>query len=135
MSEDCIFCKIIAGKIPCYKVFESEHTLAFLDIGPMVAGHTVVIPKKHFFTFEDMPSEELQPFFADLQKVCKILKEKLNADGYNIVQNNYRAAGQLVEHAHYHILPRTIGDGISLVKKTPEFATDEEIKKTFAKLQ
>src|SRR6056297_908993 len=110
MSDDCIFCKIVKGEIPSRKVYESESSLAFLDINPVARGHTVVIPKKHYQNMLDISEGALKPFFSDLKKVSAKLKEKLDADGFNLLQNNFRAAGQLVDHFHFHVIPRRKND-------------------------
>ena len=106
MSEDCLFCKIIDGEIPCSKVFENDKILAFLDINPVNKGHTLVIPKKHFETMIDMPEELAKDMVSVVQKMSASVKKATIADGFNIVMNNYRASGQEVPHAHFHIIPR-----------------------------
>jgi len=101
---DCIFCKILRGEIPCYKVYEDENVLAFLDINPVSRGHTLVIPKKHYSRIEEMPPEEFSEFAKSLQKVINIIK-KISED-YNIVINQGEKAGQVIFHLHVHIIPR-----------------------------
>ncbi len=133
MEDNCLFCKIIKGEIPSRKVFESENILAFLDISPIAEGHTVVIPKKHFVNTVDFPDEEMAPFFIDLKKVALKLKDKLGADGFNILQNNFRAAGQLVDHFHYHIVPRKTGDNRFKFPEKLE-VTDEDLDAVLKKI-
>ncbi len=132
-DPNCLFCKIIAGKIPCKKIFESESSFAFLDIAPVSAGHTVVIPKNHYYNMLDIPENEIQPFFSDLKKIANIVKEKMNCDGFNIVQNNFSAAGQVISHFHYHIWPRNENDSISHFQRSPLMAKDEELNAVFQK--
>ncbi len=110
-KSECVFCKIVKGEIPCHKIWEDENFLAFLDIEPAGEGHTLVIPKKHFRTLLDVEKEYSSKFIKFLQKVGKILIEKYKSDGFNIVLNNGKSAGQVVEHVHFHILPRKQGDG------------------------
>ena len=110
----CIFCEIISGKIPSYKVYEDEATLAFLDIKPVNPGHTLVVPKKHYENMEDVPEEELAALILTVKKVGRLLKEKLGVRGYNIGENNDPLAGQIVPHLHFHIMPRREGDGHQL---------------------
>jgi histidine triad (HIT) family protein len=110
-EKDCIFCKIIAGEIPAEKVYEDENTLAFLDIKPVNFGHTLLIPKKHSQNIFDLPTEELQGMMPALKKVAEAIKESVNADGLNITNNHEAAAGQLVYHLHFHIIPRFSNDG------------------------
>ncbi|MDK2921365.1 MAG: histidine triad family protein [Desulfonauticus sp.] len=112
--EKCIFCEIVAGNIPCTKIYESENILAFLDIAPVNPGHTLVIPKQHYPTLLDLPPALGQELLEALQKVAKAIKEGLQADGINLGMNNYRAAGQLVFHAHFHLIPRYEKDGLTL---------------------
>ncbi len=112
--EKCIFCEIVAGNIPCTKIYESENILAFLDIAPVNPGHTLVIPKQHYPTLLDLPPALGQELLEALQKVAKAIKKGLQADGINLGMNNYRAAGQLVFHAHFHLIPRYEKDGLTL---------------------
>jgi len=113
-DPDCIFCKILAGDIPCAKVFESDTCLAFLDIAPVNAGHTLVLTKGHYPTLMDIPAELGSDLTAALSQVGKAVMEATGADGLNLIQNNYEAAGQLVHHAHFHLIPRHSDDGLKL---------------------
>lgn len=110
--EDCIFCKIIKGEIPCYKVYEDEATLAFLDIKPTNPGHTLVIPKLHCKNMEEISEADLRSLILAIKKIGGLLKDKLGAAGYNIIENNDPAAGQLIPHLHFHIIPRSESDGL-----------------------
>ncbi|MBN1788658.1 MAG: HIT family protein [Sedimentisphaerales bacterium] len=113
MSEsDCIFCKIVAGTIPCTKIYEDEKVLAFLDIGPISEGHTLVITKEHFTKMDKCNSETLSAVVSVLPRITAAVSQAMQADGYNVLCNNGRAAGQLVEHIHFHIIPRKTGDGV-----------------------
>ena len=112
--DECIFCKIVKGEIPCSKVFENEKFFAFLDIGPVNKGHTLVIPKKHYKNLFDMPKEELEGYMEAIQKVSKAITKGVNADGISINMSNESAAGQVVMHAHLHIIPRFKDDGLKL---------------------
>lgn len=109
--QDCIFCKIAAGSIPNYTVYEDKYVLAFLDINPCTKGHTVVIPKKHVSTLMKLTSEEWRNISAGLFKAAKKVEEVLQPDGMNIGINDRPAAGQAVGHMHWHILPRWENDG------------------------
>ncbi|MBT4334650.1 HIT family protein [archaeon] len=108
--ETCIFCKIINGDVPCDKVYEDDKTLAFLDLNPVARGHTLVIPKKHFETMDEMDEETAAAVIETTQKIARAVL-KFN-DGYNVNQNNKPEAGQVVPHVHYHIVPRNSGDGL-----------------------
>ena len=113
-DPDCIFCTIVAGGIPCAKVYESETCLAFLDIAPVNAGHTLVLPKGHYPTLMDIPAELGSDLTTALSRVGKAVMEATGADGLNLMQNNHEAAGQLVHHAHFHLIPRHSDDGLKL---------------------
>ncbi len=106
----CIFCKIINQEIPAYRVYEDEQVLAFLDIKPVNPGHTLVIPKKHYQNLEEIPEEELKYLITVVKKVAYLLKTKLGLAAYNLSVNNGRAAGQEVEHLHFHLIPRDAHD-------------------------
>ncbi len=110
--QDCIFCKIAAGTIPSGMVCQTDDTFAFLDIGPISEGHTLVIPKRHYERMEDCPPEVLASIGSVLGRVAKAVVEATGADGYNVLCNRGRAAGQLVDHVHFHIIPRKTGDGV-----------------------
>jgi histidine triad (HIT) family protein len=111
-EDDCVFCKMVAGQIPVARVYEDEIVLAFLDIGPISDGHTLVIPKQHFEKLHDCPPELLGQVASRLAKIAGAVAAAMNADGYNLLCNNGRAAGQLIEHLHFHIVPRNVGDGV-----------------------
>jgi len=110
--EDCIFCKIVKGEIPCSKVYEDENVLAFLDIAPVHKGHTLVIPKKHFETILDIPEQELKGLILAVKKVVIAVEKGVDADGFVVTMSNKKAAGQEVPHAHFHIIPRYEDDGL-----------------------
>jgi len=111
---DCIFCKIVKGEIPSSKLYEDKNSYAFLDIMPIRPGHALVIPKKHYETMLDIPDDCLKDMAIATKKVSKAVKEGLEAEGFNVQMNNYEASGQLVPHAHFHIVPRVEGDGLKL---------------------
>lgn len=113
-GNDCIFCKIVAGEIPCAKLEETATTLAFLDIAPVRPGHALVIPKAHHETLFDLPAELAEDLLAALQRVGRATMDATGASGLNLGMNCYKDAGQLVFHAHYHLIPRQADDGLSL---------------------
>ena len=110
-AQDSIFTKIVKGEIPCHRVFESERILAFLDITPLSEGHTLVIPKQQVERLEDLPPEETAELARQLGAIAKRVVAATGAEGYNILQNNGRVAGQEVPHVHFHIIPRRAGAG------------------------
>ena len=109
--ENCIFCKIARGEIPCTSVFESEELIAFLDISPVNKGHTLLVPKAHMETLFDMPTGIGETLFAAMKQVGSAVMKATGAEGLNVVQNNYSAAGQQVPHVHWHLIPRFADDG------------------------
>ncbi|MFA5023559.1 MAG: HIT family protein [Patescibacteria group bacterium] len=108
----CIFCKIINQEIPCYRVYEDDKVLAFLDIEPVNPGHILVLPKIHYQNFEDINETDLSALILTVKKIGKLLKDKLGVDGYNVHENNNPIAGQEIPHLHFHIIPRYAGDGL-----------------------
>jgi histidine triad (HIT) family protein len=111
-SDDCVFCKIVGGQLPATKIYEDAVTLAFLDVGPISDGHTLVVPKRHFEKLHDCPADLLGQICGCLGKIADAVSAAMNSDGYNMLCNNGRAAGQIVEHLHFHIIPRNDGDGL-----------------------
>lgn len=112
--ENCVFCKIVKGEISSHKVYEDDEVLAFLDIAPVNPGHVLVIPKKHFANFEEIPEDVLARVMAVVKKVGQSLKENFEVPGYNVTENNDPIAGQLIPHIHFHVIPRQEGDGLEL---------------------
>ena len=108
----CIFCKIAAGEVPSRKIFEDEHTLAFLDIAGDVDGHILVIPKKHVKSILDCDGETLERVMGTVKTVAGNLVENCGYDGVNLLNASGESAGQSVPHFHIHIIPRKAGDGI-----------------------
>ena len=107
-----IFAKILKGEIPCHKIFEDEHTLAFMDVMPQVDGHCLVIPKPGSRNLLDAELSTLTPLMATVQKIARAAKAAFNADGLQVRQYNEPAAGQTVFHLHFHILPLNEGQSI-----------------------
>ena len=112
MKNDCVFCAIAAGEIPCFKIYEDDLTLAYLDINPFSEGHALVIPKIHAVDISEIDEDALAALILRVKKVASHLKEALPCDGFNILQNNGEAAGQTVRHIHFHIVPRRKGDAL-----------------------
>jgi histidine triad (HIT) family protein len=110
--DDCVFCKMVAGQIPVIKIYEDEVVLSFLDIGPISDGHTLVIPKQHFETLHACPSELLGQVCSRLSRIAGAVAAGMNSEGYNVLCNNGRVAGQVVGHLHFHIIPRNASDGL-----------------------
>ncbi len=128
MNNNCIFCKIVKGELPSTRVYEDSDTLAFMDIGPVVKGHTLVIPKQHFDPLTATPPEVLCSLIKVVQKVAAAQVEKLKADGVNVAQANGSVAGQIVPHIHFHVIPRFKHDSHSWNWKAGKYDSPEEIQ-------
>lgn len=111
---NCIFCKIVAGQIPCFKLFEDETTIAFMDINPVNPGHALAVAKGHWPTVDVIPADVLGEVARTAQRVATAAMKELNPVGVNLLQANGAGAGQSVPHLHIHILPRRPGDGATL---------------------
>lgn len=110
--NDCLFCKIIDGQIPSYKIYEDDYVYAFLDIACDVYGHTLVIPKKHCVNVFDADKDYLAHVIAAVQKISRHYVDDCGFDGVNILNASGKAAQQSVFHLHFHIVPRKDGDGV-----------------------
>lgn len=124
---ETIFSKIIAGEIPCHKVFESEHVLAFLDINPLAPGHTLVVPKRAVERLEELPADEAAEIGRVLGGIARRVIKATGAAGYNVLQNNGQVSGQEVLHVHFHIIPRQAGDGLGY-RWHPKSVSQDELK-------
>jgi histidine triad (HIT) family protein len=110
----CIFCKIVAGQIPCCKLLEDETTIAFMDVNPVNPGHALSVAKGHWPTVDVIPAEVLAAVAKTAQRVAKAVIGELKPVGVNLLQANGAGAGQSVPHLHIHIMPRRANDGVSL---------------------
>ena len=126
----CIFCDIIAGKIPSKKVYEDDDVLAILDISQTTKGHTLVIPKKHYDNFLQMPQNEFEHLMGKVQLISNKIVNNLNAGGSNTLINTNEVSGQTVMHTHVHIIPRyDLSDSIDIKFKENNFDLDNILKK------
>ena len=134
-----IFAKIIAGEIPCHKVYEDDHVLAFLDVNPISEGHTLVIPKEPAETLDRLSDPSAEALGRALPRICRAVMRATGATAYNVLQNNGTDAHQVVMHVHFHIIPRFVdrdtGDGLGLVWKSQslENARGEALAETISK--
>jgi histidine triad (HIT) family protein len=110
-KDDCLFCKIIAGAIPAEKIYEDEHTFAFLDIHPINRGHALVIPKQHAENIMTIRKEDFTAVMETVRMLSPVIQRAVGAEGVNIGINNGSAAGQIIFHAHVHVMPRFENDG------------------------
>ncbi len=133
--DDCIFCRIAAGKIPCHKIYDSKDSLAFLDIKPHAQGHAVVIPKAHAVRIFDLNDAQVRDFMTDVTQTMKRIQEVLDPDGFNVGWNHNTAGGQVVPHLHIHIFPRYTNDGggsMHSIIKNPGSRSVDEIAQMFS---
>jgi len=127
-QPDCIFCRIVEGTLPSTRIYEDALSLAFMDIGPIVKGHVLVIPKDHYDPLTALPLPLLQHLIGVVQKVARAQVKALGADGFNISQANGAAAGQIVPHVHFHVIPRFNTDGHHWNWIPKEYADRQEMK-------
>jgi histidine triad (HIT) family protein len=113
-NESCLFCKIANGTIPCYKVYEDNDVIAFLDIAPATRGHTLVVPKEHFVDMANAPKDVIDKAFEVAQLIAQAEISQLGASGVNVISNIGESAGQSIRHFHIHVIPRYDNDGLKL---------------------
>ena len=133
--SDCIFCKIVASEIPATVVYEDEDVLVFMDIGPIIKGHALVITKKHYDPVSATPDDILAKLHITAKRIAEAQMNGLGADGVNIMQNNGTAAGQEVPHIHVHVIPRFDGDGHHWNWNAKKYNDFEEMAELANKLQ
>lgn len=124
MNNDCIFCKIIKGELPSYTLYEDEEIKVFLDIFPASRGHCLYIPKEHFSTLYELPEEKMS-FLKKLPLVVQKLKLATGATGINILQSNEKDAGQVIDHVHFHVIPRYPEDNLMNLVAKPQIEKEE----------
>ncbi|MFH0981401.1 MAG: HIT family protein [Planctomycetota bacterium] len=109
---DCIFCKIVSGAVPARKVLETDDCVAFLDVAPVAPGHCLLVPRRHLDLFEQMPADLAGAVLRHLAALGKAVRTATQADGFNVLLNNGKTAGQEVMHVHVHVIPRKADDGL-----------------------
>lgn len=124
MNNDCLFCKIVSGDIPSYKIYEDEIVIAFLDINPDSNGHTLIIPKKHYLDMNDIPLDTLTHIFKVAKELKNKLDKKLNTEGLTFIQNNGDI--QEVKHFHLHLKPYYKNNEIKSVQEVYEILKDRD---------
>lgn len=129
-KDDCIFCKIIAGEIPSHTTYEDENCKVILDINAATKGHSIIILKEHYDNFYELPEEKAVEVMKVAKKMTMQMSEKLQCDGFNILQNNNEVAGQTILHYHMHLIPRYRCDNQELTLETTQPSQEEllEIK-------
>lgn len=133
-DSNCIFCSILRGDIPSAEVYADENVVAFLDIGPVNKGHVLVVPRAHYATIFDIPADATVHITKAIQAVGKAIMQSTGAEGLNVLQNNYAAAGQMVFHVHWHIIPRFADDGLELWPQG-QYDTPEDMKALAQKIK
>lgn len=129
--EDCIFCRIIRGEIPCFKVYEDDRVLAFEDINPISEGHTLIIPKRHAVNLWDITAEDLTAIHLSAKKIINAIKEALKPTGVAVLQLNGKGVNQVVMHYHLHLIPRISGTpSLSMTEWEMKAGNMEAIKLT-----
>jgi histidine triad (HIT) family protein len=133
-SQDTIFGKILDGEIPCHKVYEDEYVLAFLDVGPLSRGHTLIIPKERRAFLHELSDESAAAIGRVLPRLSRAVLKATGAKAYNILQNNGTPAHQAVMHVHFHIIPRTMDGGLG-VGWPARSLEDEDARELVADIQ
>ena len=133
--ENCIFCKIISKDISSFIVYEDDDFLAFLDIMPKSEGHTVIVPKKHKETIDELDEKDLEKIGPVIKSVVDLLKKSINPDGFTIGINHGKVAGQEVNHLHVHIIPRFDGDDGGSIHSVVDNAKDLNVEEIYKKIK
>ena len=126
-DKECIFCKIANGDIPSKELYEDDEFKVILDLGPATRGHALILPKNHYANLYELPDGEASKVMLLAKKMAGQMTKKLGCDGFNLVQNNGRAAGQTVFHFHMHLIPRYKGDKAGILWE-PKTTTPEEMQ-------
>ncbi len=124
-KDNCIFCKIMAGEIPSHTIYEDENCKVFLSLGAASKGHALVVPKEHYDNFYDIPEETAAEVIKTAKKMTVKMTEKLQCDGFNLLQNNNEVAGQSVMHYHLHLIPRYKNDNVNILPDQAEVSQEE----------
>ncbi|MBI4452227.1 HIT family protein [Candidatus Woesearchaeota archaeon] len=132
--DDCIFCKIVEGRIPAAKVYEDSYVISFLDIMPANKGHCLIVPKKHTQTLAEMDDKDLAATILAAKKVAKAMSLSFGNAGFNMVMNNGKEAGQIVNHSHIHLIPRFQKDRLRIKWSHLKYE-DNEIKEYAEKIR
>ncbi len=135
LADDCVFCRILKGEIPCTKVYEDDLVLAFLDIAPYNPGHTVIIPKDHQVSSTVLGEEYLAAIMKVAPKIGAALMRATGGEGSNLVLNNGRVAGQVVPHVHMHVIPRFADDKVVMSGSSISYSGAEEMNQLLEKIQ
>ena len=125
--DDCVFCKILLGQIPSCKVFEDDLLLAFLDLAPFNFGHTIIVPKDHHHSSTTLGDNYLSRMMQVAPRLGAAIMRATGAEGFNLLLNNGRVAGQVVPHVHLHVIPRFADDSLIMTPTTKKYANQQEM--------
>ena len=134
-DPDCIFCKIVAGEIPAHTVYRDDNFIAFLDIAPVAPGHTLLVPTAHVAALHEAPVEHLAGLSIVLPTVGAAVVKATGADGWNLLANTGECAGQLVQHVHFHLIPRMASETVRLVNWRPHDVAQDELAEMRRKIE
>ena len=129
----CLFCQIINGKIPAYFIYEDDTHVAIMDKYPIHRGHSLVMPRKHHEKITDMDIDEVSVLFSKIPSIARAVLEATDADGFNLGQNNGRAANQIIPHVHVHVIPRYAKIGVAWPKRS--IASEKDLEELAAKIR
>ncbi len=132
--NNCIFCQVAAKALPSALVYENEEVYAFLDIHPVHPGHVLVIPKKHVEVLPDLSAEQATSVITLVQRVGRALMQEPEVKGFNVLQNNGAAAGQVISHVHFHVVPRFVNDGLKMWPET-SYHSEQQKQETAERLR
>ena len=123
---NCVFCRIIAGELPAFRLYEDELVVAFLDIAPLNKGHTLVVPKEHHTSLTTLPAPHAARLMEVAPRLGAALMRAVDCDGFNLLLANGACAGQVVPHTHLHVIPRRPDDGVVLTARAVQYLGDQE---------
>lgn len=129
-----VFTQIVAGEIPCYKLGENENAFAFLDINPVMEGHSLVVPKYPYPNIFETPENILSDVINLVKEISTLLKTKLNADGINIVCSNGKEANQEIEHLHFHVVPRYKSENLNIWQELRKYKVQLSVEEVYQKI-
>jgi len=132
---ECLFCSMVAKKIPVEIIYEDETTLSFLDVNPLAQGHALVIPKMHAETVLELSEKEVHTLFSAVKEVTRKIQGGLHPDGFTIGINHGKKAGQAIDHMHVHIIPRFEGDGGTSMHGVVHNPPEEDLQKTAERIR
>ncbi len=134
LMKDCVFCKIVRGEIPCARIYEDDLALCFLDIAPWNPGHALLIPKEHHTSLTTVPPPLAGHLFGLVPRLANAMTRATGSDGFNLLLSNGACAGQVVPHAHLHIIPRGPEDGLVLPARNRPYASEAARAELLAKV-